>query len=157
MSLQTFFDNFALLADAPNRVARLRELILELAVQGQLGTQNPNDEPASDLFRKIQLHKTRLIKNKQIRKSKPLPAIQSSETLFDIPQSWQWIRLGDIGDWGAGATPDRKSSKYYGGKIRWFKSGELNDGYIRESEETITDLALKECSLRMNQPDDVLI
>jgi type I restriction enzyme S subunit len=157
MSLQTFFDNFVLLADAPSGIVKLRELILQLAVQGQLDTQNPNDASASALFRKIQLHKARLIKDKRIRNSKPLPAIQASEILFDIPKSWQWIRFGEIGDWGAGATPDRKNPKYYGGNIRWFKSGELNDGYIHESEEAITDLALKECSLRLNQPGDVLI
>src|SRR6266542_130759 len=157
MSLHAFFDNFPLLADAPNGVAKLRELILQLAIRGQLDTQNNNDEPAMDLARKIQLHKARLSKNKQIRDSKPLPATQSSEILFEIPHSWQWIRLGEIGDWGAGATPDRKNPKYYGGNLRWFKSGELNDGYIHESEETITELALKECSLRLNQPGDVFI
>jgi type I restriction enzyme S subunit len=157
VSLQTFFNNFALLADAPNGVAKLRELMLQLAIRGQLDTQNNDDELAMDLARKIQFHRTRLIKNKQIRNTKPLPAIHSSEIPFDIPQNWQWIRLGEIGDWGAGATPDRKNLKYYGGNFRWFKSGELNDGYIHESEETITDLALKECSLRLNKPGDVLI
>jgi type I restriction enzyme S subunit len=157
VSLQTFFHNFALLADTPNGVNKLRELILQLAIRGQLDTQDNDDELSVDLARKIQRYQATLIKSKQIRNSKPLPAIQPSEILFEIPQSWQWIRLGEIGDWGAGATPDRKSPKYYGGNFRWFKSGELNDGYIRESEETITDLALKECSLRLNQPGDVLI
>jgi type I restriction enzyme S subunit len=156
MSLQTFFDNFALLVDAPNGVQKLRELILQLAVQGQLGTQNPN-QSATALLRKMALHKERLIKDKQIRSAKLLPPIQSDEIFFDIPATWQWIRLGQVGVWGAGATPNRGRHEYYGGNYRWFKSGELNDGYVRESEETITDLALKECSLRLNQPGDVLI
>ena len=157
MSLQMFLNNFALLADAPNGVAKLRELILHLAVHGQLHTQNRDDTSPSALIRQIQLHKARLIKDKQIRNSKPLPTIESNEILFNIPKTWQWVRLGEIGDWGAGATPDRKNPKYYVGNIRWFKSGELNDGYIYESEETITDLALKTCSLRLNKPGDVLI
>ncbi|STI36126.1 type I restriction enzyme EcoEI specificity protein [Escherichia coli] len=65
--------------------------------------------------------------------------------------------LNDIGDWGAGATPNRTNSGYYGGDIPWFKSGELSEDYITDSEEHITALALKECSLRDNQPGDVLI
>ncbi|ECR5081454.1 restriction endonuclease subunit S, partial [Salmonella enterica] len=65
--------------------------------------------------------------------------------------------LNDIGDWGAGATPNRTNSGYYGGNIPWFKSGELSEDYITDSEEHITALALKECSLRDNQPGDVLI
>lgn len=157
MSLKAFFDNFTLLTYAPNGVVKLRDLILQLAVQGKLNTSDPNDEESSASIRKIQLHRARLIEERKIRTSKPLPKIESSEFLFAIPQNWQWVRLGDVGDWGAGATPDRKNSEYYGGKIRWFKSGELNDGYISESEEMITELALKECSLRLNQPGDVLI
>jgi type I restriction enzyme S subunit len=157
VGLQTFFDNFAVLADAPNGVSKLRDLALQLAIRGQLGTQNNKDELAVGLAQKIQLQRARLIRNKEIKNSKQLPPIQSNEIFFAIPDKWQWMRLGEIGDWGAGATPDRKNSKYYGGKIRWFKSGELNDGYICESEETVTELALKECSLRLNKPGDVLI
>ena len=150
-------DNFATLYDSVEAVSRLRSTILKLAVQGKLVPQDSRDEPASALFEKIKSEKTRLIKEKAIRKSQPLPPIEQEETRFKLPENWRWVRLGDIGDWGAGATPNRSNSNYYGGAIRWFKSGELNDGYIRESEEHITELALKDCSLRQNQPGDVLI
>ncbi len=76
---------------------------------------------------------------------------------FDIPDSWCWARLGTIGDWGAGATPSRSNSEYYNGNIPWIKTGELNDGYIYSSEETITEQALQKCSLRYNKIGDVLI
>lgn len=76
---------------------------------------------------------------------------------FDIPDTWAWARLGSIGDWGAGATPPRGNSNYYGGNIPWIKTGELNNGYIFSSEETITQKALNECSLRYNKKGDVLI
>lgn len=76
---------------------------------------------------------------------------------FDIPDSWCWARLGDIGSWGAGATPARGNPEYYNGTIPWIKTGELNNSYIFSSEETITQKALSECSLRFNKKGDVLI
>ena len=68
MKLDTFFDNFGLLADAPNGVPKLREMFLQLAVQGKLVPQDPKDEPASVLLEKIKAERERLIKEKQIRK-----------------------------------------------------------------------------------------
>lgn len=157
MNPQTFFDHFERLTDAPNAVARLRELILHLAVQGNLIEQDSTDEPSARLLERIETERRRLVKEKKIRGAKPLPFVSEDEKPFEIPSTWQWVRLGEIGDWGAGATPDRKNPDYYGGSTFWFKSGELNDGYISESEETITNLALQKCSLRLNQPGDVLI
>ena len=138
-------------------VKKLRELILELAVRGKLVPQDANDEPASKLLKRIQAEKGKLIAEGKIRKSQPSPKVTEQERSFDLPCGWDWVRLGQIGDWGAGATPLRRVSSYYGGKTPWFKSGELIADFIDSSEETITDLALKECSLRLNQPGDVLI
>lgn len=150
-------DNLPLLASAPNGIKKLRELILELAVRGKLVPQDPSDEPASELLQQIEREKAQLIGQKVIRKGKPLPEIEQDEMQFKLPMSWEWIRLGQIGDWGAGATPARGNTNYYGGEMRWFKSGELVADFISDSEETITELALKECSLRRNKPGDVLI
>jgi len=149
--------NLDLLATAPGGVARLRELILTLAVQGKLVPQDPADEPASVLLQKIWAEKDRLIGEKKFRRSKPLDSIDESECVFTLPISWEWERLGNLGDWGAGATPSRSNSNYYGGNIPWFKSGELTADFISESEETVTDAALRDCSLRLNQVGDVLI
>jgi len=96
MKLDTFFDNFGLLADAPNGVQKLREMILQLAVQGKLVPQDPKDEPASLLFEKIQAERIRVVKEKQIRKSKPLPPIKPDEMPHKLPAGWEWVRLGDI-------------------------------------------------------------
>jgi type I restriction enzyme S subunit len=66
--------------------------------------------------------------------------------------------MGGVGDWGAGSTPLRSNPKYYkDGNIIWVKTGELNDGYVCDSNEKITVLALKECSLRLNKVGDILI
>ena len=62
-----------------------------------------------------------------------------------------------MGDWGAGATPLRSNSAFYGGGIPWYKSGELPDGPLNDSEETVTELALQKCSLRLNKPGDVVV
>jgi len=138
-------------------IKKLRELILELAVRGKLVSQDPNDEPASALLEKIVLEREKLIKEKKIKKLKQFKDIQENEKPFPIPDNWEFVRLNDIGEWGAGATPTRGNHKYYGGTIPWFKSGELNADYISQSEEHVTDLALQESSLRYNKVGDVLI
>jgi type I restriction enzyme S subunit len=138
-------------------IKKLRELILELAVRGKLVPQDESDEPASKLLKRIADEKAKLIAEGKIKKSKPLAEITDDEKPFNAPTNWEWVRLGVIGDWGAGATPLRSISSYYGGEIPWFKSGELSADFIDTSEETITDLALKECSLRLNKPGDVLL
>ena len=135
----------------------LKQTLLQLAVMGKLVPQDPNDEPVSELLKRIEREKTQLIEQKVIRKGKSLPDIEQDEMQFNLPMGWEWIRLGQIGDWGAGATPARGNSSYYGGEMPWFKSGELVADFISDSEETVTELALKECSLRRNKPGDVLI
>ncbi|MBI1699647.1 type i site-specific deoxyribonuclease chain s, partial [Lactobacillus crispatus] len=77
----------------------LREKILDLAMRGKLVPQNPNDEPASVLLEKIKAEKEQLIKDKKIKKSKPLAPIANDEKPFDIPDNWEWVRLGDVGNY----------------------------------------------------------
>ena len=79
------------------------------------------------------------------------------EVPFEIPQGWEWCRMGSIGDWGAGATPAKSNPDYYGGSILWLRTGELNNGIVYDSEIKVTKKALQECSLRMNRIGDVLI
>lgn len=76
----------------------LREKILDLAMRGELVPQDSNDEPVSILLNKIISAKDKLVKEKKIKKSKPLPEITNDEKPFDIPDSWKWVRLGDIFD-----------------------------------------------------------
>lgn len=74
----------------------LRNSVLQLAVQGKLVPQDSNDESASVLLERIKAEKARLIKEKEIRKQEPLAPISEDEIPFDIPDSWEWVRLGDI-------------------------------------------------------------
>ncbi len=77
-------------------IKKLRELILELAVRGKLVPQDPNDEPASELLKKIAAEKASLIKEGKIKKEKPLPEITDEEKKFEVPACWSWSRLGNI-------------------------------------------------------------
>ena len=94
---------------------------------------------------------------KKIKKEKPLAPITEDEIPFDIPNNWCWVRLGEVGVWGSGATPLKSNAKYYGGDIRWLLTGDLNDGLINEVRGRITELALKETSVKLNPPGSVLI
>lgn len=84
--------NMELLATAPGGVAKLRELILTLAVQGKLVSQDPADEPAGVLLQKIRAEKDRLIAEGKIKRDKPLAEIAGEEKPFELPQGWEWVR-----------------------------------------------------------------
>ena len=86
--------NMELLATAPGGVAKLRELILTLAVQGKLVPQDPADEPAGVLLQKIRAEKDRLIAEGKIKRDKPLAEIGDEEKPFELPPGWEWLRLG---------------------------------------------------------------
>jgi len=87
-------------------IKKLRELILELAVRGKLVPQNPNNEPASELLKRIAAEKAELVKQGKIKKQKPLPEISEDEKPFELPVGWEWVRISEIGhDWGQ-KTPD---------------------------------------------------
>ena len=156
---------------------QLKNSILQWAIQGKLVPQDPNDEPASVLLERIREEKARLVKEKKIKKDKNESIIYrgednsyyekflatgkvkciDEEIPFEIPQGWEWCRMGCIGDWGAGATPAKGNSEYYGGNILWLRTGELNNGVVYDTEIKITEKALRECSLRLNKVGDVLI
>jgi type I restriction enzyme S subunit len=77
-------------------VKKLRELILELAVRGKLVPQDPNDEPASELLKKIEAEKNQLIKAGKIKKQKSLAPITDEEKPFELSDGWEWVKLGEI-------------------------------------------------------------
>ena len=156
---------------------QLKNSILQWAIQGKLVPQDPNDEPASVLLEKIRQEKERLIKEKKIKRDKNASIIFrgednsyyekfaatgevkciDEEIPFEIPQGWEWCRMGSIGEWGAGATPAKGNLDYYNGNILWLRTGELNNDVVYDTEIKITEKALRECSLRLNKIGDVMI
>ena len=154
MKLETFFEKFELFADAPNAVAKMRELVLELAVQGKLVDQDPNDESAEVLLKRIHAADNQTLKRRGLRRMDTAADVVAPYTL---PSSWTWTSLGSIAVWGSGSTPPRGNHELYDGQHTWLKSGELNDNRaLVGSEEQVTELGLKQGSFRHNQPGDVL-
>ena len=101
---------------APDGIAKLRELILTLAMQGKLVEQDPNDPPASELLKEIEAERKRQIKAGGIKKQKALPTIDQPDTSYVLPESWTWTRLGTIGNIfnGNSINVREKETKYAG-------------------------------------------
>ena len=120
--------NLNLLATSPGGVARLRELILTLAVQGKLVAQDPKDEPASELLKQIRAEKDRLIAVGKIKKDKPLAAIAEGETPFELPVGWEWVRLNSLlQKIGAGSTPLGGREVYVSSGVKFLRSQNVWD------------------------------
>ena len=120
----------------------LKNSILQLAVQGKLVEQRAEEGTARELLEQIKLEKDQLIKEKKIKKSKPLPEITEDEIPFEIPESWEWVRLDDVLDIARGASPrpikDYVTTSENG--INWIKIGDTEKGgkYINSTNERIT-------------------
>ncbi|MFD1384368.1 restriction endonuclease subunit S [Rhodanobacter aciditrophus] len=88
--------HFDLLFTTEQSIDQLKQTILQLAVMGKLVPQDPNDEPASELLKRIAAEKEELVKQKKIKKQKPLPPISDDEKPFQLPKGWEWCRADDI-------------------------------------------------------------
>jgi len=120
----------------------LRNAVLQLAVQGKLVLQNPEDEPASVLLERIKAEKARLVKEKKIKKQKPLPVISEEEIPFEIPESWEWVRLGKIGLVQTGTTPPKTHPEYFNGDIPFIKPADITTKGINYNNESLTKLGI---------------
>ena len=140
---------------------KLRQKILDLAIHGKLVPQDPNDEPASVLLERIKAEKERLIQEGKIKRSKkskvPSDTPHYGNVPFEVPSSWMWTTLGEVGTWQSGGTPSRSNKSYYGGNIPWLKTGDLNDGLITDIPESITEEAVSNSSAKLNPIGSVLI
>lgn len=117
-------------------VARLKQSILQEAILGKLTVdwreQNPNAEPAGKLLDRIKSEKDKLIRDKKIRKEKPLPTIAYEAVPFELPQGWVWCRLGEIcSKTGSGSTPKGGRSAYPSTGIKFLRSQNVYDDGLR--------------------------
>ena len=138
-------------------ISKLRNAILQEAVQGKLVKQNPADEPASVLLKKIKTEKDKLIKEGKIKKDKPLAPISKDEIPYELPREWEWVRLGDYFDLKTGATPSTAVPAYWGGKIKWLASGDVNKLEIFDCKGRITEDGLKNSNCKVLPKDSVMI
>lgn len=109
-------EHFDVAFAAPDGIPKLRELILRLAMQGKLVPQDPNDLPVSELLRSIEAEKKRLVKECKIKARKTLSEITAGDEPYSLPNGWQWVRLGAIGNIfnGNSMSAAEKESKYGG-------------------------------------------
>ena len=155
---------------------QLRKSILQDAIQGRLVPQLESEGTAEELLEQIRQEKLRLVEEGKLKKSALTASVIykgddnkyyeqvgkkcldiTEQIPFETPENWVWVRMGQIGDWGAGSTPQRGNANYYNGKILWLKTGELNNGIVYDTEEKVTQKAFQDYSLRMNKIGDVLI
>ena len=138
---------------------QLKNSILQMAVQGKLVPQDPNDEPASVLLERIRAEKERLIKEKKIKREKTPSVIFKGadntpyekigdevypvDTPFDIPDSWEWVRFKDLVDYSMGKTPPRKETEYWSnGTLPWVSIADLvADGTVTATKECVNSFA----------------
>ena len=110
----------------------LKNSILQLAIQGKLVEQRPEEGTAEDLYCQIQAEKQDLIKAGKLKKEKPLPEITEEEMPFDIPESWKWVRLGTIGYTNIGLTYNPKDVSADGTIV--LRSSNIKDGRMDYSD-----------------------
>ena len=116
----------------------LKSSILQLAIQGKLVEQCPEEGTGEELYQQIQTEKQRLVKEGKIKKGKKLPEIAEDEKPFDIPESWRWVRLSTIGITQTGNTPSKSHPEYIGIDIPFITPGDMLNGQICYNNQALS-------------------
>lgn len=138
----------------------LKYSILQLAIQGKLVEQRPEEGTAKELYQRIQEEKKKLIKEGKIKKEKPLPEITEDEIPFGIPENWKWYRLGELFNIVNGFTPLKSNPEFWeDGDIPWFTIEDVHrqGRFISSTEKFITRKALSKNTERIVPADTVLL
>ena len=120
-----------------NTSKQIDKKILDLAIRGKLMSQDPNDEPASEIV-------------KRIAASHKSPSKNQSEPIdppFAIPQSWEWVRLKDLGVFCSGHTPSTSNPNLWGGDMLWVSSKDMKSKYIDDTQMKVTQLGAEELNV----------
>ena len=150
-------NNLTPLTTRPDQIKVLRQTILNLAVRGKLVPQDPNDEPASELLKRIATEKERLVKAEEIRKGEISTPICEDELPFPLPRNWAWSRLHDIGVLYGGMTPSKNRPDFWDGDIVWLSPKDIKADETFNSELKITALGLSETRLHLFRPDSLFM
>ena len=186
--LSALIEEYGRLEDAREELdavlpGRLRKSVLQMAVQGKLVPQNPVDEPASALLERIRKQRRKLIAEKKMKPPKSgesviyagsdgrryekrvdargresEPVCIEDEIPFEIPDSWEWARLGSIAHISGGATPDKSNPVYWGGKIPWASMKDVHGDYLETTLDSITKAGFEsKASISMCAPGDLIV
>ncbi|MBK1663664.1 hypothetical protein CKO38_04690 [Rhodospirillum rubrum] len=162
MNAERLLAHYEQIADAPDAVPRLRRFVLDLAVRGKLVPQDPADEPASELLKRIAKEKARLVKAGEIRKPRDLGNGEELEPPFEIPMTWRWCRLDSVGAIVGGGTPsalDLDNFAAPGDGIPWVTPADLGgyrELYIERGTRDLAEKGLNTSSATMMPAGTVL-
>ena len=116
----------------------MKRSVLQLAIQGRLVERRAEEGTAEELYQRIQAEKQRLVEVGKIKKEKPLPKIAEDEMPFEIPDSWKWVRLCEIGHTQTGNTPSKSHPEYVGKNIPFITPGDILDGHIAYDNQALS-------------------
>jgi type I restriction enzyme, S subunit len=157
MNADRLLEHYERIADAPDAIPRLRRFILDLAVRGKLVPQEPQEEPALELLKRIAKEKARLVKAGQIRSPKPSAPVRDEELPISVPKTWVWLRLHNMGVLSGGMTPSMNRSDFWGGDIVWLSPKDIKADEVSNSELKITAEGLSETRLETYRPGSLFM
>ncbi|HBS5678736.1 restriction endonuclease subunit S [Klebsiella aerogenes] len=137
-------EHFDTLFTTEASIDALKQTILQLAVMGKLVPQDPNDEPASELLKRIAQEKVQLVKDGKIKKQKPLPPISDEEIPFELPEGWKWCLFEDVVDIQSGITKGRNLANRKLITIPYLRVANVQRGYLDLSEVKEIDIPEEE-------------
>ena len=156
---------------------QLKASILQRAMEGKLVPQNPNDEPASELLKRIKAEKEKLISEGKIKRDKKETeifrgddgkhyekfadgSVQEIDVPYAIPDTWEWVRIRNIGTITSGGTPKSSEPLYYGGEIIWITPADMgkqqNHKFFKTSSKLITELGLQKSSAKLISKNSIV-
>lgn len=147
-------EHFDTLFTTEASIDALKQTILQLAVMGKLVPQDPSDEPASELLKRIAQEKAQLVKDGKIKKQKPLPPISDEEKPFELPEGWEWCRIGNFSI----STEYGLSHKTFISDIGVpvFKMGDIQNGKVTIGNQQVVDNSIEELPFLYLEYDDIL-
>ncbi|HHC7103592.1 TPA: restriction endonuclease subunit S [Vibrio parahaemolyticus] len=150
-------EHFDTLFTTEESIDQLKQTILQLAVMGKLVPQDPSDEPAAELLKRIAEEKAQLVKEKKIKKEKALPPIAEDEKPFELPNGWEWCRLEDVVDIQSGITKGRKLAGRELKTIPYLSVANVQRGYLILNNVKEIDLPIDELEKYSVEDGDLLI
>lgn len=149
MNAERLLAHYKQIADAPDAIARLRRFILDLAVRGKLVPQDPSDEPASELLKRIAAEKARLVKAGEAKRQDTLPKVDLYQVPFDLPIGWAWGRFPEVGTFGRGKSkhrPRNDPALFDGGQHVMIQTGDVarSKGVIETYTSKYNDFGLSQ-------------
>jgi type I restriction enzyme S subunit len=159
MNAELLLANFNRISDEPDAVLRLRRFILDLAVRGKLVEQDPSDESASELLKKIRAVLAILARKGTIGKPEETSAVEVEEQPFELPATWSWARLGEIcSKTGSGSTPRGGKEVYQKSGVPFLRSQNVYDDGLRLDDVAFIDLETHgKMSGTAVEPNDLLL